>query len=263
MYTRCPGCWAPYSISVEQLRAARGQVLCENCGIAFNALNSLANSVEEAVPDAAAPSTPPVLGLRQALPSSHHGQAILAGLPTLSAPPAGSVDHYLDAWDNAQVTLRNASRPRRVAWGLGTLSLSAILAVQIGVFEGKQLVQNEQLRPWLELACEGLDCSLPKFQDSRQIQIIDRALHPAADDIDGFEFTVVLANRARLPQTFPAIKLVLTELNGQPVAERVFRPEEYLDDDPVGLMPVGEPREILIFLAKPSREVVGFKFELI
>jgi hypothetical protein len=232
----------------------------------FNALSALANTVKDAVPDDITPANLPVLGPRDAVPSSKYDREVSAEptngeLPRLSAMAGESASRY-DTWSE-EPEARPSSRAGRMAWGLGTFLLLALLGLQISVFEGARLAQNERLRPWLEIACEGLRCSLPQFKDIGQIRIIDRALQSAPGDIDGLEFRVVLANQARFPQAFPAIKLVLTEVNGKPVAARVFQPEEYLDANQTALMPVGKPFEIHLLLAKPSREVGGFAFELI
>jgi predicted Zn finger-like uncharacterized protein len=266
MYSQCPSCRTIYYISVAQLRAGRGEVLCQSCDHVFSALSTLADNVKDAIPDEVTPVNPPVLGLSNAVRSSQVDQEVLAEptsdeLPRQPAISAESVSRY-DTW-NEELEARPSSRASRMAWGVGTLLLLALLIGQIGVFEGRRLAQNEHLRPWLEIVCESLRCSLPAFKDIHQIRIIDRALQPAPEDIDGLEFSLVLANEARFPQAFPVIKLVLTEVNGKPIGARVFQPEEYLDANQAVLMPVGKPFEIHLLLAKPSREVGGFAFELI
>jgi len=92
---------------------------------------------------------------------------------------------------------------------------------------------------------------------------VDRALHPAPNGIDGYEFSLALSNQSSLSQVFPSLKLVLAELNGRAIATRVFAPEEYLGEDPPTRMPVGKPFEVKLLIAKPSREIGGFSFELI
>ena len=241
-------------------------MLCQNCRIAFNALNTLAETAEEAVPDGVATANPPMLGRGEVLASPGIEQGAFNGLtknglPSLSAAPGASLGGY-DVWEE-ESEVRPASRAGRMAFGFGVPLLLALLVLQIGLFEGNHLAQDERLRPWLEIACGELGCSLPQYKDVRQIQIIDRALQPAPDDIDGLEFILVVANEARFAQAFPAIKLVLTEVTGKPVAARIFSPGEYLDENQTGPMPVGKPFEIRLLLAKPSREVGGFNFELI
>ena len=51
LYTQCPGCNTTFRINAKKLKAARGEVMCQNCHIIFNALNSLSSTVKEAVND--------------------------------------------------------------------------------------------------------------------------------------------------------------------------------------------------------------------
>lgn len=266
MYTQCPGCKTIYSISIAQLKAGRGEALCQGCHRVFNALDALADAADDAVSDGPRPANPPVLGPGDAVPASGADQRVWKEvadpeLPRLSAQPGDASGRY-DSW-NEDSEMQPSSPVTRAAWWLGALALLAVLLGQVGVFEGARLAQNESLRPWLDIACEVLHCSLPAFRDIGQIQILDKTLQPAAGGVDGLEFSLVLANQARLPQAFPDIRLVLTDFNNAPVAARIFRPEEYLSEPSTGLMPVGKPFEIHLLLAKPGREVAGFQFELI
>lgn len=130
---------------------------------------------------------------------------------------------------------------------------------QIYLFEGQHLAQTARLRPWLESLCAALGCELPPFKDLGRLRILDRALNRVDEQRTGLEFRLSFANESSLPQAFPAIQLVLNELDGSPIAERLFEPQDYLPEWRPGLtMPVGQPFEIRLALAKPSREVGGF-----
>lgn len=148
-------------------------------------------------------------------------------------------------------------------WGGGALALLVLLLVQIQAFEGKRLAQNVYARPLLEKFCAGLGCGLPPFKDAGNIRIESRSLSPVKGGGQALEFRLVIANRSVLPQAFPDIRLVLDQLGGQPQAERVFPPQEYLGDGwrEGAALPVGQPLEIRLFLAKPAKEVGGFKIE--
>lgn len=47
MRTRCPECHSEYSISVEELRAARGRLVCRGCSAMFDALEFLQDPTAE------------------------------------------------------------------------------------------------------------------------------------------------------------------------------------------------------------------------
>ncbi len=267
LYTRCPTCKALYRIGIAQLRNGRGEAWCPRCQIVFNALDALADSAARA---AACPARPSQAFQPSRLEAIEPAAAKKAGLaaPRISAmPPLASLEETTDrlaGWDaRIEDGARGSAPAARIAWGLGVFLLLAALGGQFWLFEGPRWMQDESLRPWLETACRSLRCQLPVFRAPGRIQIIDHALHPAPDGSEGYEFLLVLANQASLPQAFPAVKLVLSGNDGRPAAARIFRPEEYLPKSATKLMPVGQPQEIRLLLAKPQREIGGFSFELL
>lgn len=260
-HTQCPRCKTIYRIGVAQLRSGRGLAHCQECQADFNVLETLAETAARARADAA-PVGPVLLGRLDTVAAHkpEHGSLStgdgLSAFSASDAPPDGAT-----GWD--AMAEASANRPGQAAWGIGALLLLALLAVQLGAFEGLWLAQDEGLRPWLDSACQTLGCRLPVFRAPLRIQIIGHDLRPAPDGLDGYEFTLVLANEASQPQAFPAVKLILSAYNGSPAAARVFEPAEYLSPSSPVLMPVGELQEIRLLLAKPRQEIGGFSFELL
>jgi len=262
IYTQCPLCKTAYRITVAQLRQGQGEAYCLDCQASFNALQALAETADRAGTDSLPSHQAPRLGKLEATgtPSRQDtgrtqertGTSILTGNIPGKNPNTPAI------WEPPHP----APKTGRLAWGIGTVLMAALLALQVGWFAGPGLAQNERLRPWLEKACGSLGCRLPPYHAPRRIQIISHDLRPASGGIEGYEFTLVLANQAPLPQAFPAIKLSLETYNGSPAAIREFQPEEYLTGSSPRLMPLGDPVEIRLPLAKPSREIGGFSFEL-
>ena len=268
MYTQCPNCKTLFRVDIEKLRSARGEVLCQKCHVIFNALNSLAEDMREVSHRNAQSPRTPVAGKQEASGSPRYEPALGAkgtpdDLPSLRAGTRNARPRHPSPWSEDRDEPPPLPRSSGPGWWIGTLSMLALLVWQVSIFEGERLVQSERLRPWLELACESFACDLPPYKDTSRIQVVDRALLPAPDDIDGYEFSVILSNQSSLAQAFPLIKLVLLELNGRAVASRIFAPEEYLDATRPAKMPVGKPFEIRLLLAKPSSEVGGFSFDLL
>ncbi|WP_133718875.1 zinc-ribbon and DUF3426 domain-containing protein [Methylocaldum gracile] len=266
MFTRCPECKTAYRISVGQLRAGRGEALCDRCHIVFNVLVSLGQAVKDAVPEDTPQARPPVLGDREAVLLRKFERE----LSEESGGEQSGTEHKSKAFDGEARAGhgKGKSGPSSVTpgafWGLGVFGLLGLLIAQLVIFEGDRIVQSARLRPWLDMACKTIDCSLPPYKDVRRIQIFDRALRPDSTRDDALEFQLVFANQSNLPQMLPNLKLVLTELNGSPVAERIFTPAEYLPEgEKTSLMPVGKPFEIRLLLAKPTNDVGGFTFELL
>lgn len=269
MYTRCPECHTPYRVNVRAMRAGAEDVLCGHCQLVFNAGAYL----EVKVPEAESPDGVQFAAHVPVADTSGAAVTPVASRWWLDGPgDADSPDGEAAIGGiYAEVRRRNRSRVRSRSrsglgdawmWGLGALALAGLLAVQVFWFEKKHLAQNTLARPWLDGLCASLGCALPPFRDTAHIKIMDRSLNMAGNRRDGFEFSLSFANQSELPQVYPKLKLVLNELGGKPIAERVFDPIEYLpgwQED--ALMQVGAPVEVRLSLAKPSREIGGFGIE--
>lgn len=258
MYTQCPTCRATFLADVKKLRESRGKVVCRDCHTPFNALDALAESPDDF------PKAPPVRRPVVSQAGDDEGkEATRAALPPLRAIGGPAARPRRTMHEAAEEEPRALEQGSGLRWWLGALAMASLLVWQVNVFEGARLAQSERIRPWLELLCESLGCELTPYKDTRQIQVVDRALLPAPDDIDGYEFRLIIANQSALAQAFPSIRLVLSELGGRASASRTFSPDEYLEAPRPSKMPVGKPFEIRLLIAKPSSEVGGFSFELI
>ena len=268
MYTQCPSCKTTYLITIRQLRNGRGEALCQDCQVAFNVLTTLSENVRDAIGGDSRQPVLPVLGSTESVPSipyeRHVERLPPEQLPSITAPPKAPVKRYVD-WpaDEEPPEIPTWSWASALAWGSGIVMLAGMLLVQLFIFEGDRLLQNPRLRPFLELACDTLQCSLPEFRASQDIHIVSRSLKPVADDGDGLEFYLVIANHSSLAQAFPRIKLALTDGGGRLVQSRIFTPSDYLPSAEQHVMPVGKPFEIRLVLAKPRQSVQGFEFDLL
>jgi predicted Zn finger-like uncharacterized protein len=257
MFTRCPKCHALYELSVSELRAGHGEVLCGRCRIIFSAINSLADSAEDAT------STPrfrlKIPLLDEAYPEEE--EDVFSGLGA-----ANDTQESRAAYPEPEqmAYFEDARRPESSFWVLAFLIALALLFWQGFHFERDRLARDTRFRPWLETGCRLAGCALPPLRDLARIEILDRQLAPAEGTADGLEFYTVLANYAGFPQQFPRLKLSLTHFDGDPIAQRVFPPEEYLPQGvPADVMPVGESFEIKLLLAPPEKTVGGFTIELL
>ena len=261
IYTQCPLCKTAYRITVAQLRQGRGEAYCLECQASFDALQALAETADRT----AAPPVSnqvPTLGRMEAAGISPRRDANPAPERTGAGVFADGIPEKKPETPDNQEPSSRAPATGRLAWRIGAACMAGLLALQWAWFAGPDLAQNERLRPWLENACDSLGCRLPLFHAPQRIKTVDHDLRPAPDGSEGYEFTLVLANQASLPQAFPTIRLSLEAYNGSPTAAREFRPEEYLPRSSPRLMPIGEPVEIRLLLARPDREIGGFSFEL-
>ncbi|WP_022947792.1 zinc-ribbon and DUF3426 domain-containing protein [Methylohalobius crimeensis] len=265
MYTRCPHCRTVYQINVAQLRSGRGEAICARCNIIFGVLEYLGEDLEEAFAD----HTTCLLEL----PLLKADRAV-AVAPEPSQPEAPPERAQAEAATEPQITLPETHLDASLAetppslstdryWQVGAVALGLLLIIQIFVFERERIAQEPHLRPLLAGFCHWLGCELPPFRNLDAIEVVDRALYPSKNAANGYEFHLVIVNHGPYPQPYPLLKLTLTALDGTAIAQRIFKPEEYLSAVPAPMMPTHQLIFVHLTPAAPHRAVGGFQFEFL
>ncbi len=265
MYTRCPQCRTVYRINAVQLRCGRGEAICNRCNLIFGALENLADRLEEALAD----HTTCLLELPQL--DGGVAVAIAPNLPPPAPIPKMEQDEVAAGPEPSRSTDYFESRPADLSgakisnryWILAAMLLALLLLIQIFVLARERMAQSLHLRPLVAWLCQRLGCELSPFRNLTAIKVVDRALYPVKNSTDGYEFHLVIVNQAPYPQPYPFLKLTLTAMDGTGIAQRIFKPEEYLRTLIPQLMPSHRSIFIDLALAAPKREVGGFQFEFL
>lgn len=264
MYTRCPKCETLYPLEAKDLRAGHGEVLCGRCHIIFSALGALADNPEQAYADPYAALSVPTLGRADQSPAVDDEPIISLRAEPRRPPPADALrneEDYADHFAEFETSQPKGSSP---LWGIAALAALVGLGYQVLLFESENLARQPSLRPWLERLCPKLNCRVPEFRDLARLEVVERNLTPAHDGVDGLEFRAVLANYADQAQPYPRLKLTLSQYNGDPMAQRIFTPEEYLPETlDRKAMAAGGAAEIHLTIANPGKDVGGFMLELL
>ena len=137
-------------------------------------------------------------------------------------------------------------------WPAALLLGLAMLMLQIGYFEGHKLLLQQQLRTLASSVCDYLHCQLPPYKNLESCIVLQSALDNNADD--SLRLSAAIINTAAWSQTFPAINLILEDLNGHAVAQRVFSPQEYAHAE---ALPVNEAEEISMSIVPPVGVKIG------
>ncbi len=134
------------------------------------------------------------------------------------------------------------------------------LVVQYTYFNVDQLGMNPAYRPWLETFCDRLNCQLPIPVDRSQIATRDFVVrsHPGYEN--GLLVDAVIINNAGFDQPFPQLTLQFEDLQGEVVAQRHFKPEEYLRGELTGavFMPVNQAVRLELEILDPGDRAVSF-----
>lgn len=102
------------------------------------------------------------------------------------------------------------------------------LGIQLLYQASPELSTDSRYRPLLEPICDVVGCPITEQRDLNLIKS-DRLMVRAHPDIDkALLVDLVLTNHAPFPQAFPDLRLQFTNLQGSTLAQRQFKPEEYL-----------------------------------
>lgn len=256
MHTTCPECRTTFRVSPAQLDARRGLVRCGYCQAVFNAYDTLVPDAEAPAatpaesPDEASPAwdiPPPSLpeSLKRERPeaehdfSSEHDQADAEAADddyilhlgaeddkVPSPPPADSTDAILLSDLPTRERRAGASK---VPWVLLNVALLLVLLGQSAYFlRGSLVAWLPELRPQLESACKTLGCRIPLASEVEALRIEASSLETDPEQPNRATLRVSISNRSRQAQQWPYLVLKLTDWRGIALAQRAFKPEEYL-----------------------------------
>ena len=263
MFTHCPHCDTCFRVTLEHLKAARGEVRCGRCFGTFNALEHLVDNPpeeeEEAIEETAPPSmdsnkepSPAKQEPKKATQTeaqiearSERSQLLVEEIQAIPEPAAHGKNFFLPL--------------------VGILLFSGLLIGQYGYFNLQQLAKNTSLRPALGLLCKITACKLPLMRAPNLIKLADRDIHSHPKFKNALQVKAELTNTADFVQPFPIMELKLQDITGHPTAGRRFKPSEYLAEDlniRQGLAPQ-QSVGIILDLEDPGSEAVGFEFNFL
>lgn len=198
--------------------------------MAFNAFDSLA-TLPTAEPEAAPEPEYPAGKLAI--------EAAKEAVPAIPAPPtekrerlprpayATSPEPLVPQLDDYAGVLERPKRSR--PWVLGSLLLLLIFSGQLVYqFRTEFATILPDTRPYLEMFCEHLACTVPLPQQAEYLNIEASDLKADPQRPGVILLSATLRNNAPFVQGFPALELTLTDTQDQPMARRVFLPTDYL-----------------------------------
>lgn len=125
------------------------------------------------------------------------------------------------------------SRQRQPLLVAASVLLAVSLAAQaVFFYRGEVAAQHPVLRQWLTAACAQAGCTMPLPQRPKAVVIEASDLQIADPAVPGrIQLTATLRNHAEHEVAYPALDLVLTNVNDHTLARRIFMPAEYLEKD--------------------------------
>lgn len=302
MLTTCPECQTRFRLTPHQLEARRGLVRCGQCRAVFNAYDTLMPEPEAAavirprpqadtsgalepetdtaaivppkpeVDERADPwrvrapgaGTPQVRAGQGAMERSHEtgGQAPVVSTFTWNLPqPAGMADSIL----LSELPSRRPFPWAALGRGILAVGLVLVLAVQAVFFLRAELAARyPATRPYLERACAPLGCSVPLPRERNLLRVESSALESDPEHPARARLRVAFSNRATQTLAWPDLVLTLTDVRDAAVAQRVFRPGDYLPPQRRAWpgLPAREEIEIALDLDLGQLSAAGYRVRL-
>lgn len=151
-----------------------------------------------------------------------------------------------------------------LAWTAAALLTLVLLVSQLLWPQRGELREDPQWGPWVESICQHIDCDLPPRVDVSKVQLQQKSVLKDRTDPRVLQIDLLIANKAEFSQPYPDIKLRFTNIEAEVVAERRFKPSEYLREQPDSdQMPVGVPIHIAFTVRAPDAKVTGYEFDFL
>ncbi|HET7931862.1 MAG TPA: DUF3426 domain-containing protein [Rhodanobacteraceae bacterium] len=184
-----------------------------------------------------------------------------------AAPADGNAADAMQADPHAPVHMYVRPRARWYAhaglwWAFACVLLALTLAAQLAWSQRAALFRNPQTRPWIAQVCSNLPCHLPLIRDVSKLELVSRDIRPDPATAGALEITATLRNDAAFRQPWPIVVVELSDIDGNPVAMRRFRPAEYMPDPArrtAGIAP-GVTAAVAFEVADPGKRAVNFQF---
>ncbi len=248
METCCPHCRSHYRITDNQLQAALGSVKCGQCGMIFNALQSLKSYDGEL----------PVSYQASPIP----GESIQAPDIDIRAEPK-SGESELSLHEAMYGHKRNSiAHFSPFLWFIGILILIVLGIVQSVYYQRYQLINKPRFQQQVMSLCELVPCGKSQFSSIRQIKLLERNVftHPVISN--ALMVTGSFVNQAPFTQKLPNMLVSLFDTRGELIANRVFESDEYLQNNKNRTMVEREkPVQFRLEIIDPGTDALTYEFE--
>lgn len=246
LQTTCLHCGSVFRITAEQLEMARGQARCSECNQIFNALFTLENFSGR-------------YEKTNAVDSSPESDSMPVITANADDKPAESVS-LNEAMFGEHAQKNNSFKP--MLWLIGIFLLSIVTLIQLIYYQRYPLLSSQYQQQILQL-CQFLPCDNSRFSSLSQIELIERNVfsHPTRDN--ALMVSGSFINRASFSQPLPRLLISLSDLDGNLIGNRQFKPDEYLVNKSLKRMPVRQAVQFRLEVIDPGTKALTYEFEFV
>lgn len=156
---------------------------------------------------------------------------------------------------------RARKRIANVMYSLMVVMLVPLLAGQSAyVFRNQLAARVPETKPYLQQACKLLQCQVTLPAQIDKIVVDSNELQNLAPERNVFMLVMQIQNQSDVVQTWPNIELVLNDVKEKPLLQRIFTPEDYLNEKSKlanGFAASGE-QNIKLYFELPAIKAAGF-----
>jgi hypothetical protein len=149
---------------------------------------------------------------------------------------------------------------RRMLWMLLAVVALGALAGQYVWYHFEELARQDQYRPLFQELCPQVGCKVPAKVDIKLLKSSNLVVRSHPEFQGALVVDAIIYNRASFPQPFPVLELKFADAGGQSVANRRFKPAEYLSGELAGKdeMPPQTPIHIALDVLDPGTKAVNY-----
>lgn len=270
LQTQCPHCHSVFRLNAEALAQADGQVRCGHCLAVFYAEVSEVELEAEDNLFGDIDDSNGIDSIRYENADEQFSESNHAPDDVMQA--TNEDDDYAVA-DVIPAELRAPAERKQGHGFFGKLfiSLAVLLclaagALQFAYYHRAELVKINELRPWLEKACDLVaQCNLPQARDPSQFLLSSKNIFTHPNEKNALMVSATIINQADFAQAYPLIELRFANVRGQTIAARRFSPEEYLgiDAEHISQIPAHTPINFNLEIVDPGEEMISYEFEFL
>jgi len=278
LQTQCPHCHSVFRLNAEALAQADGQVRCGHCLAVFYAEVSEAELEAEDnlfgdIDDSNGIDSIRYENADDPFSDTHDTLQDAIQADNFDENPADSPhdDYVVADVIPAELRAQSAHNRGRGFFGKLFISLAVLLCLAAGAlqytwYNRAELVKINELRPWLEKACDLVaQCNLPQARDPSQFLLSSKNIFTHPNEKNALMVSATIINQADFAQAYPLIELRFANVRGQTIAARRFSPEEYLgiDAEHISQIPAHTPINFNLEIVDPGEEMISYEFEFL
>ena len=269
MKTECPNCGTIFNIAPLQMTRTDKRVRCSACMTVFN--SDICLVIDSNQPHKKSrPETPPFLQKTNTPPpntkNKEHSTEQLGETKNYYPVP---VENKNNDEDEIPEFLRNYEETKKHRNIFGSLfsvaigiSLIFVLCSQsIDLFKDT-LSSDHKLRPYVQLFCQYTNCKLEPLRSVQSFKLIKRNIYSHPNQKGELIISAVFKNDAPFSQAYPKIRISMSDIQGNLVAQRIFSAGEYLTI-PNQQMLKGSTATLSLNIIDPGHNALTFELEFI